>query len=68
MYGLKRRNDNWIEVFNSKKQTSVNGLFKKAKHIEVYHISSFYEKASLSYLPTPPLVQDMTQGQFLSGV
>ena len=23
---------------------------------------------SLSYLPTPPLGQDMTQGQFLSGV
>ena len=22
----------------------------------------------LSYLPTPPLGQDMTQGQFLSGV
>ena len=22
----------------------------------------------LSYLPTPPLEQDMTQGQFLSGV
>ena len=25
-------------------------------------------KISLSYLPTPPLRQDMTQGQFLSGV
>ena len=23
---------------------------------------------TLSYLPTPPLGQDMTQGQFLSGV
>ena len=23
---------------------------------------------ALSYLPTPPLGQDMTQGQFLSGV
>ena len=25
-------------------------------------------QASLSYLPTPPLGQDMTHGQFLSGV
>ena len=25
-------------------------------------------KGLLSYLPTPPLGQDMTQGQFLSGV
>ena len=28
----------------------------------------YAEIVSLSYLPTPPLEQDMTQGQFLSGV
>ena len=28
----------------------------------------FNTKSCLSYLPTPPLEQDMTQGQFLSGV
>ena len=27
-----------------------------------------YFTQPLSYLPTPPLGQDMTQGQFLSGV
>ena len=27
-----------------------------------------FGKLRLSYLPTPPLRQDMTQGQFLSGV
>ena len=27
-----------------------------------------FTKPSVSYLPTPPLGQDMTQGQFLSGV
>ena len=26
------------------------------------------QKELISYLPTPPLGQDMTQGQFLSGV
>ena len=34
-------------------------------------MSSKYKKVPgnlLSYLPTPPLGQDMTQGQFLSGV
>ena len=30
--------------------------------------ASFKSKLSLSYLPTPPLGQDMTQGQFLSGI
>ena len=29
---------------------------------------SFFFLLSYSYLPTPPLGQDMTQGQFLSGV
>ena len=28
----------------------------------------FLNKKEPSYLPTPPLGQDMTQGQFLSGV
>ena len=31
---------------------------------EITHFS----RISLSYLPSPPLGQDMTQGQFLSGV
>ena len=31
-------------------------------------ITALRFKFSLSYLPTPPLGQDMTQGQFLSGV
>ena len=36
-------------------------------------LAIFYSKVSCSilkwyYLPTPPLGQDMTQGQFLSGV
>ena len=30
--------------------------------------ASYHESYSRSYLPTPPLRQDMTQGQFLSGV
>ena len=30
--------------------------------------SSTLSYTSMSYLPTPPLGQDMTQGQFLSGV
>ena len=29
---------------------------------------SNFKKAKYLYLPTPPLRQDMTQGQFLSGV
>ena len=32
----------------------------------IYRI--FLSLDELSYLPTPPLGQDMTQGQFLSGV
>ena len=31
-------------------------------------IFSLEKNNFLSYLPTPPLGQDMTQGQFLSGV
>ena len=31
-------------------------------------LGDHYESVFLSYLPTPPLGQDMTQGQFLSGV
>ena len=34
-----------------------------------FHNKSFHKNFAIrSYLPTPPLGQDMTQGQFLSGV
>ena len=42
------------------------------KHLLLNQISALNNPlevdVSLSYLPTPPLGQDMTQGQFLSGV
>ena len=34
----------------------------------INHFTLFNAKSHLSYLPTSPLGQDMTQGQFLSGV
>ena len=37
----------------------IGNLHKRGKHSKT---------TSYSYLPTPPLGQDMTQGQFLSGV
>ena len=39
---------------------------KKKKSPQFQPYPDFYQV--LSYLPTPPLGQDMTQGQFLSGV
>ena len=33
-----------------------------------YYSECKLSTSTLSYLPTPPLGQDMTQGQFLSGV
>ena len=39
------------------------------KRKSIWHLSvNIYIIYLLSYLPTPPLGQDMTQGQFLSGV
>ena len=35
---------------------------KKLMHLFFWGVQAWY------YLPTPPLGQDMTQGQFLSGV
>ena len=43
----------------------VQGLVVLAIRVRVETIKLQY---CLSYLPTPPLGQDMTQGQFLSGV
>ena len=43
----------------------------KISRIPVLELTEFYHKTNvqqLPYLPTPPLGQDMTQGQFLSGV
>ena len=40
---------------------------KKNYHNSYVH-EGFISSVSLSYLPTPPLGQDMTQGQFLSRV
>ena len=42
------------------------GSGKKSQVIVVMHWD--VRTLSLSYLPTPPLGQDMTQRQFLSGV
>ena len=39
--------------------------FRNNKNIKEHIVIKHY---TLSYLPTPPLGQDMTQGQFLSGV
>ena len=33
-----------------------------------FYLKKQHQTKKLSYLPTPPLGQDMTQGQFLSGV
>ena len=42
----------------------------KINSLEILFTIIWYrrDKKRLSYLPTPPLGQDMTQGQFLSGV
>ena len=34
----------------------------------LFHILKKYTITTIYYLPTPPLGQDMTQGQLLSGV
>ena len=36
--------------------------------ITIEHLKSFNYQNEWSYLPTPPLGQDMTQGQFITGV
>ena len=41
-------------------------MLAKSRYLLVKCVSQSEEP--LSYLPTPPLRQDMTQGQFLSGV
>ena len=42
---------------------------KKAVHLGQWCHNPYQKfRLVLSYLPTPPLGQDMTQGQFLSGV
>ena len=47
----------WIAEVTS---DNLQHLFPGLLHLSLIH--------SLSYLPTPPLGQDMAQGQFLSGV
>ena len=47
----------------------MNNINKEAKEIATkLNINHKINSQPLSYLPTPPLGQDMTQGQFLSGV
>ena len=38
------------------------------KEFQIYFVGCFVMDMWWYYLPTPPLGQDMTQGQFLSGV
>ena len=49
--------------------TSNKGFFE-SDELKSYFCFSFKDDLCLNYnyLPTPPLGQDMTQGQFLSGV
>ena len=44
------------------RQTDRQTPMKRLKHIDGWLLVGWY------YLPTPPLGQDMTHGQFLSGV
>ncbi len=47
----------------------INAIIKIAILIETIQLCTNYIHAEyISYLPTPPLGQDMSQGQFLSGV
>ena len=50
----------WVSVYISHLNIS------SSHEAVVYNINAHID--SLPYLPTPPLGQDMTQGQFLSGV
>ena len=50
-------------------ETSTLSRIKCERYIFINKcVRSFIEVRKLSYLPTPPLGQDMTQGQFLIGV
>ena len=49
------------------KQSLSSGIWTLVADFISYD-DNHYIKQALSYLPTPPLEQDMTQGQFLSGV
>ena len=66
----------WVKMVEKKPCISPSGFNHFARYLQELYIivccsenCEFYILAVfLSYLPTPPLGQDMTQGQFLSGV
>ena len=53
--------EHWVILKESEKTDKYQDLAREMKNCGIW-------KSRLSYLPTPPLGQDMTQGQFLSGV
>ena len=63
------KNGNWhrkiFHSHNEKRKKRYNGKDRTAKSRQNQYT---WRKGKLPYLPTPPLGQDATQGQFLSGV
>ena len=58
-----------IHYMQLKKDTLPTSAIQRNKETkEWWGYNGTKTEQELSYLPTPPLRQDMTQGQFLSGV
>ena len=56
------------DIDSNKPQLDERPSFSLGKTFSLVHWIYISILVSLTYLPTPPLGQDMTQGQFLSGV
>ena len=48
--------------------TASSSIWTQITNFISYNDNHFTKHAFYPYLPTPPLKQDMSQGQFLSGV